>query len=86
MSKFPRGNITHNAEETRLPPYAIEIKPCKHCGCYPDIKVNLGGMAFSVVCSYCSKGSLLRAENHDKSKYNEVFNEIISCWNKEQEA
>ena len=63
----------------------IEIKPCKYCGSYPSIKVEYGGMLFSMFCPYCGKGSQLMSENLNKSKYNKVFNEIISCWNKEQE-
>ncbi|MBQ6773926.1 MAG: hypothetical protein IJP48_07710 [Synergistaceae bacterium] len=64
----------------------IEIKPCRYCGSYPSVKVEYGGMLFSMYCPYCGKGSQLMAKNIEESRYNKVFNEIINVWNKEQEA
>ena len=63
----------------------LEIRACKHCGSYPDIHIFYSGMSFYVSCPKCLKARQFQSVNQDKSQYNEVFNEIINAWNKEQE-
>ncbi len=63
----------------------IELKPCKKCGSYPNIYAVCGGMEFCVECSLSPTHTCLKAKNRDKDKYNDVLNEILTIWNKQQE-
>ena len=63
-----------------------EIKPCKHCGNYPNMAVNnmLGVMI--MYCPICIEGTSLRVEFQTKEKYNVVLARLFENWNAEQEA
>lgn len=64
----------------------IEIKPCSHCGSYPDIEVFRGGLLMEIFCASeeCSNqkhNKTIKLSNKFCDEYNPAFKELIRRWN-----